>query len=120
MLKKYNEIWDKIKSLSKKEFDKEPSYNNKYISTEIKIYNDTINTEFEYEKVLKDDKHCKYIPIEPKGGDCYAYLSTILLDSILVDLNNKHYPQILLKKCVYAIDKQALLGKYIDKSNDKF
>ena len=60
MLKKYNEIWDKIKSLSKREFDKKPLYNNKYINTKIKIYNDTI---------LKDNKHCKYIPIEPKDGD---------------------------------------------------
>ena len=71
-----------------------------------------MHTEFKYKKVLEDHKHYRYIPIEPKSGDCHAYLSTILLDSILVDLNNKHYPQILLKKCVYAIDKQALLGKY--------
>ena len=35
------------------------------------------------------------------------HLSTILLDSVLGDLNNKHYPQIPLKKCVYAINKQA-------------
>ena len=33
LLKKYNEICDKIKSLSKREFDKKPWYNNKYIST---------------------------------------------------------------------------------------
>ena len=63
--------------------------------------------------------HGKYIPKEPKDGDCYAYLSTVLLDSILVDANNKYYPQIFFKKCVYAVDKQALLGKYIDNSNDK-
>ena len=44
----------------------------------------------------------------------------ILFDSILVDPNNKHYPQIFLRKCVYAVDKQALLGKYFGKSNDKF
>ena len=51
--------------------------------------------------------------------DFHAYLSTILLNSILVDLNDKHYPQILLKKCVCTVDKQALLDKYIDKFNDK-
>ena len=43
----------------------------------------------------------------------------ILLDSILFDPNNKHYPQIFLKKCVYAVNKQASLCKYIDKSNDE-
>ena len=92
MLKKYNEIWDKIKSLSKKKFDKKPLYNNKYIST--RVYNNNMmHTEFKYKKILEYKKHCKYIPIEPKNGDFYAYLSTILLDFILVDLNNKHYPQ---------------------------
>ena len=95
-LKKYNEIWDSIKGLSKKEFDKKPLYNNKYIST--KVCNNMMHTEFKYKKILEDNKHCKYIPIEPKDDGCYAYLSTILQDSILVDLNNKHYPQILLKK----------------------
>ena len=117
LLKKYNEIWDKIKSLFKKEFDKKPFYNNKYIS--IRFYNNIMHKEFKYKTVLEDNKHCKYIPIEPKDGDCHAYLSTILLDSILVYLNNKHHPQIFFKKCIYAIDKQALLGKYVDKPNDK-
>ena len=56
LLKKYNEIWDKIKILSKRELDKKPLYNNKYISSKIKIYNDTIHTEFKY--------------IEPKDRDC--------------------------------------------------
>ena len=78
-----------------------------------------MNTEFKYKKVLEDNKHCKYVPIKPKDGDSYTYLSTISLDSTLVDPNNKHYPQIFLKECVYAVNKEALLGKYIDKSNDK-
>ena len=43
-----------------------------------------MHTEFKYKKLLEDNKHCKYIPIEPKDGDCYAYLSTILLDSVLL------------------------------------
>ena len=30
LLKKYNEIWDDIKSLFKKDFDSEPLYNDKY------------------------------------------------------------------------------------------
>ena len=39
ILKKYSEIWNKIKSLIKKEFNSEPVYNDKYIKTKIKIYN---------------------------------------------------------------------------------
>ena len=42
LLKKYNEIWDKIKSLFKKEFDKNPVYENKYITAKLN------NTEFEH------------------------------------------------------------------------
>ena len=42
LLKKYNETWDKIKSLFKKELDKKPVYNNRYIRTKIN------GTEFEH------------------------------------------------------------------------
>ena len=113
LVKKYNEVWDKIKSLYKREFDKKPLYNNEYIGANM------MHTEFKYKKVLKD-KHCgKYIPTKPRDGDCHAYLSTILLDSILVNRNSKHYPQIFLRKCVYAVDKQALLVRYINKSTNE-
>ena len=39
ILKKYNEIWSKIKSLFKKEFESKPVYNDKYIKTKISLYN---------------------------------------------------------------------------------
>ena len=97
MLKKYNKIWDKIKSLLKKEFDTKPLYNNRYISAKVDVYN---GTEFKY-KILKDNKHCKYIFIRPKKDSRYEYLSVILLYSVLV-YPNKHYPQIFFKKCLYA------------------
>ena len=42
-IKKYPEIWNKIKSLIKKEFNSKPVYNDKYIKTKIKIYNDSIH-----------------------------------------------------------------------------
>ena len=76
LLKKYNEIWDKIKILFKKEFDKKPVYENKYISAKVN------GTKFEH-KILKDNKHCN-ISVEPKNGSRYEDLSIILLDSILV------------------------------------
>ena len=40
ILEKYSKIWYKIKSLIKKELNSEPVYNDKYIKTKIKIYND--------------------------------------------------------------------------------
>ena len=110
LLKKYNEIWDKIENLFKKEFDKKLLYDNKYISAKVN------GTEFEHE-ILKDNKHCN-ISIEPNNGSRYEYLSVILLDSILIYpasyCSNKYYPQVFLKKCIYAKDKETtLLGKYI-------
>ena len=118
LLKKYNEIWDKIKSLSKKEFNKEPLDNDTCINTKIKIFNNVMDTEFIYKKILKDNKHCKYIPIAPKNNKCYAYLSTILLDSILVNSNNEHCPQIFLEKCLYAMNMKTLNKSFYDISLD--
>ena len=101
MLKKYNE----------KEFDTKPLHKSSYISAKVN------GTEFEH-RVLKDNKHCNILSVEPKNGSRYEYLSIILLDSILIypdsHYSNKHYPQIFFKKCLYAKDKEAtLLGKYI-------
>ena len=93
MLKKYNEIWNKIKSLFKNEFDKKPVYDKKYICAKVN------DTKFE-RKILKDNNHC-IISVEPKNGSRHEYLSIILLDSILIYPNsycsNKHYPQVFLK-----------------------
>ena len=110
MLKKYNKIWDKIKSLFKKEIDKKPLYKNKYINAKIN------GTEFKY-RILKNNERCN-IPLDPKNVSRYEYLSIMLLDSILIYpesyCSNKYYPQIVLKKCIYTKDKEAeLLGKYI-------
>ena len=97
-----------MKSLFKKELDTNPLYINKYISAKVDAYNDT---KLEH-TVLKDNKHCD-IPIKPKNGSRYEYLSIILLDSIFV-YQNKHHPQIILKKCICAQNKEAaFLGKYI-------
>ena len=72
LLKKYNKIWDKVKNLFKREFNSEPVYNNKYINTKIKIYNNRTYTNFQYNKISEDNKYC-------------ACLSVILLDSIVVN-----------------------------------
>ena len=46
ILEKYVEIWNKIKILVKKEFNSETVYNDKYIKTKVKIYNDKVHTDF--------------------------------------------------------------------------
>ena len=74
ILKKYLKIWSKIKRLIKKGLNSEPVYNDKYIKTKIKIYNDKVYTNFQHNKIPKDNEYC-------------ACLSVILLDSIFVNSN---------------------------------
>ena len=59
LLKKYNQIWNKVKSLLNITFDSEPVYgdNDKYIKTKIKIYAGSANTNFKGKGVPKEKKH---------------------------------------------------------------
>ena len=93
ILEKYNKIWNKIKNLFKKEFNSEPGYNDKYIKTKIKIFNNRVYTNFQNNKIPKDNKNC-------------VCLSVILLDSIFVNSDKEYYPQILLEECKCVIKKK--------------
>ena len=57
-LEKYFEILNKIKSLITKEFNSEPVYNDKYIKTKIKSYNDRVYTNFQRNKIPKGNEYC--------------------------------------------------------------
>ena len=69
ILKKYNEIWQKVTKIIYKEVDSNPVYNEKYIETKIKVYVKKVNTNF----------HGNKIPIESLECVC---LSLILLDPV--------------------------------------
>ena len=45
-LERYTAIWEKISDLVNKKFDSDPIYNNKYINTKIRSYNNDIKTNF--------------------------------------------------------------------------
>ena len=66
---KYNEIWDKVRNKIKKEFNSEPAYNEKYLKTKIKLYEEKINTNFYGDKIPKEGSQC-------------IWFSGILIDSI--------------------------------------
>ena len=53
LLKKYTKIWEKISNLLNIKFDSETVYgdNDKYIKTKIKMYEDTVNTNFQGKKI---------------------------------------------------------------------
>ena len=72
-------------------------YNDKYIETKIKIYNNRVYTNFKHNEILKDNEY-------------FACLSIILLDSIFVNSDKEYYPQILLEECKYAIKNKKIVN----------
>ena len=78
------------------EFDSEPVYGDvdKYIKTKIKVYEDRVNTNFQGQKV-------------PKENASYKCISLVMLDSV-IRVNKKYYPQTLLEKCKYVIRKNKM------------
>ena len=80
----------KLKFCLKKEFNSEPIYNDEYVKTKIKTYNDRVYANFRYNKIPKDNEH-------------FTCLSVILSDSILVNSDKEYYPQIFREECKYVI-----------------
>ena len=93
-LERYKAIWEKISDLVNKKFDNDPIYNNKYINTKIRSYNNDIITNFRN----IDNKNNKL----PEKNKPYKCVSLISLDSI-IKINKKYYPQTLLQECVYKL-----------------
>ena len=80
----YNKIWKKVEKLLKINFESKPvcGDDNKYI-TKIKIYVDSMITNFHNKKMPKEKVPCK----------C---LSIIMLDTV-IKANKKYYPQTFLE-----------------------
>ena len=53
LLRKYNQIWERVERLLKMEFDSEPAYvdNDKYTKTKIIIYAGSMITNFQSKKI---------------------------------------------------------------------
>ena len=73
----------------------EPVYNDKYIKTKIKIYNDRVYTNFQHNKIPKDYEYCACLPV-------------ISLDSIFVNLSKEYYTQKFLEFKYEIKDKKIL------------
>ena len=107
LLKKYKEIWKKIKSLLNIEFDAETLYddNDTYIKTKIKKYDGRVNTNFGG-KMSKEKA-------------AYRCLPGIMLDSV-IKIKKKYYPQTLLQEYIYEIRKikmKNLIDDNLEKSS---
>ena len=94
--KKYNEIWEKVKNSTEKEFDSEPVYNEKYLKAKIKSYNGKINKNFHHNKI-------------PKEGSKFICLSVVFIDSIFRAGKNYH-PQVFVEQCRYAVKQKRCLS----------
>ena len=110
LLGKYNKIGDTISNLSNKVFDNIPVYDNKFIRTKKKIYNDRINTNFHGNKILEHN-------------ECCASFSVIPLDFV-VNIDENYYPHVFLEECKYAIKKKKVINSIneelnLDESNDE-
>ena len=81
-------------SFLNKKIDSDPVYNNKYINTKIRSYNNDIKTNFR-----NIDNENNKLPEENK---LYRCTSLISLDSI-IKINKKYYPQTLLQESVYKL-----------------
>ena len=96
LLKKYNQIWKRVESLMKIEFDSESVYGDidKHIKTKIKIYAGSMITNFQRKKILKEKAPCER-------------LSIIMLDSV-IKAKKKYYPQTLLEECKNEKEKMKM------------
>ena len=96
---KYNQIWNKIKDLLNVRLHSEPIYDDKYIKTKVKIFNEMINTLFSGDETPKERNH-------------YLCIAAICVDSVL-KVNKKNYPQVYLEQCKYKTKKREL-ASFID------
>ena len=78
---KYNEIWNKIKSILNVNFHSQPIYDDKYIKTKVKKFNSMINTLFSGDEIPKERIH-------------YVCISAICIDSVL-RINKKITPNFI-------------------------
>ena len=100
---KYAEIWNKVKSILHVKLHSQPIYDDKYIKTKVKTFNNTINTLFSGDEIPKDRIH-------------YICISAIFIDAVL-KTDKKNYPHIYSEQCKYKIKKRELVN-FIDDEID--
>ena len=95
LLKKYNEIWEKVKNSINKEFISKPVYSEKYLKAKMKSCNGKIKTNFCNSKI-------------PREGSQFICLSVIMIDSVFRSGKN-YYPGVFLEECKYVVKKKRFL-----------
>ena len=87
MFLKYSEIWDKITSLLKEGFDSKLVYDDKYLKTKRKSYNNRINTNFQGNKIPKDNECCACSQLYLEECKCGVKKEKKIMNAINEELN---------------------------------
>ena len=82
---KYTEIWNKIKDILNVKFHSQSIYDDKYIKTKVKTFNNITNTLFSGDEIPKERSH-------------YICIAAICINSVL-RVDKKNYPQVYLEQC---------------------
>ena len=91
LLKMYSKIWEKISNLMNIEFDSKPVYGD---NDKLKMYEDRVNTNFQGRKVPEENASCK--------------CSSLIMLGSVIRVNEKYFPETLLKDCKYIIRKNKM------------
>ena len=88
---KYEDIWNVIKNKLNIKFHSQPIYENKYLKTKVREFDDSIKTNFLGNNI-------------PKENTYYTCIVSITVDSVM-KMNKKNYPQVYLEECKYKVKK---------------
>ena len=89
---KYNKIWKKIKMILSVKFDRQPVYDDKYIKTRVKTFEDKVITKFIDNEIPKENTH-------------YSCIDVICVDSV-IKLEKENFPRINLEQCKFRLKKK--------------
>ena len=101
------EIWKKKKLLSV-EFDSQPVYDEKYIKTRVKTFEDKVITKYTDNEIEKERTH-------------YSCIAVICVDPV-IKLGKENYSQVNLEQCKFRLKKKKnndLLDYELGDSSDQ-
>ena len=104
--KKYNEIWEVIRSLLKIDFTVNPVRDDIYLVAKLKIFNKINRTTF---------NNNNYIPMERNH---YICIPVIDIDSVL-KIDKRAYLQAYLEQCKYKLKKRKIVNYINDEIIDE-
>ena len=87
----YKQIWSVIKNKLGIKFHSKPIYENKYLKTKVREYDDAVKTNFLPHGIPKENMH-------------YTCMVCITIDSVM-RMDKKNYPQVYLEEYKYKIKK---------------